>query len=160
MAWLAAAAPYLTAASAVIGVGSTLMAGKQQDAYAKFEAGQLEANAKSERAASQRQAADEKKRSDYLQSRATALAASGGGAANDPTIENIIAGLDSEGEYRALSALYNGEQAASGMEMGANVRRIEGRNGRRTANYKAANTLMSSGASLYEKYGELNAAHS
>ncbi len=156
MAWLAAAAPYLTAASAVIGVGSTLMAGKQQDAYAKFEAGQLEANAKAERAASQRQAADEKKRSDYLQSRATALAASsGGGAANDPTIENIIAGLDSEGEYRALSALYNGEQAASGMEMGANVRRIEGRNGRRTANYKAANTLMSSGASLYEKYGEL-----
>lgn len=152
MAWLAAAAPYLTAASAVIGVGTTLMAGKQQDAIAKFEAGQMEANAKAERAASQREAANERKRSDYLQSRAKALAASSGAGASDPTIENIIAGLDAEGEYRALSALYNGEQAAEGMDLGAKVRRIEGSNARSTSRYRAANTLMSSGASLYEKY--------
>lgn len=152
MAFLAAAAPYMMAASAVIGVGSTLMAGKQQNDLARFEAGQMEANAKAERAASQRVADDERKRSDYLQSRATALAASSGGAANDPTIENIIAGLDSEGEYRALSALYNGEQAAQGMEMGAGVRRIEGRNAVRASKWQAANTLMSKGSSLYDKY--------
>lgn len=152
MAWLAAAAPYLMAASAVIGVGTNLMAGKQQNAIAKFEAGQMEANAKAERVASQREADTERKRSDYLQSRATALAASSGGSANDPTIENIVAGLDSEGEYRALSALYNGEQAAQGIDLGAGVRRIEGRNARTASKWEAAKTLMSSGFSLYDKY--------
>lgn len=142
MAFLGAAAPYMM-------VGSTLMAGKQQNYLARLEAGQMVANAKAERAASQRVADDERKRSDYLQSRATALAASSGGAANDPTIENIIAGLDSEGEYRALSALYNGEQAAQGMEMGAGVRRIEGKNAVRASKLQAANTLMSMGSSLF-----------
>ena len=152
MAWLAAAAPYLTAASAVIGVGTTLMAGKQQNDLAAFEAGQMIESAKAERAVSQREAEQERKRSKYIQSRAKSLAAASGASASDPTIENIIGGLDAEGEYRALSALYNGEQQAEGMEMGAKVRRIEGRDARRAANYKAANTLMSSGASLYEKY--------
>lgn len=152
MAWLAAAAPYLTAASAVIGVGTTLMAGKQQNDMAAFEAGQMIESAKAERAVSQREAEQERKRSKYLQSRAKSLAAASGASANDPTIENIIGGLDAEGEYRALSALYNGEQQAEGMEMGAKVRRIEGRNARRAANYRAAQTIMGAGSSLYETY--------
>lgn len=152
MAWMAAAAPYLTAASAVIGIGSSIAQGKQQDAMARIEAGQMEANAKAERAASQRDASQERKRSDYLQSRARSLAAASGAGASDPTIENIIAGLDSEGEYRALTALYNGEQQASGLELGSQVRRIEGRNARSASRYQAAGTLMKAGASLYDKY--------
>lgn len=155
MAWLAAAAPYMTAASAVIGVGTTLMAGKQQSDIAAFEAGQMDANAKAELAASQREAESERRKSKYLQSRAMAVAAASGAGASDPTIENIVAGLDSEGEYRALTALYNGEQQAEGMRMGAKVRRIEGANARSESRYRAANTLMKSGASLYDRYAEV-----
>lgn len=152
MAWLAAATPYLTAASAVIGVGSTLMAGKQQNDLATFEAGQMQANANAERAVSQREAAQERRRSEYLQGRARAVAASSGAGVSDPTIDNIVAGLDAEGEYRALTALYNGEQQAEGMELGAKVRKIEGRNAKSASRYKAASTLMNSGESLYDKY--------
>ena len=155
MAWLAAATPYLTVASAVIGVGSTLMAGKQQNDLAKFEALQMDQAADAERAVSQRQAQEERKRSKYLQSRATSLAAASGAGASDPTIENIVAGLDSEGEYRALTALYNGEQQAQGLELGSKVRRIEGKNARQSGRYRAGNTLMSSGSSLYDRYAEV-----
>lgn len=155
MAWLAAATPYLTAASAVIGVGSTLMAGKQQNDLATFEALQMDQAADAERAVSQRQAQEERKRSKYLQSRATSLAAASGAGASDPTIDNIVAGLDSEGEYRALTALYNGEQQAQGLELGSKVRRVEGKNARQAGRYRAANTLMSSGSSLYDRYAEV-----
>lgn len=143
-----------------LGIAGTLFsaigsigAGKAAKRSADAEAARLRRQAGQTRASAQREALEAKRSSRYAQSRALAVAASSGAGANDPTVQNIIADLAGEGEYGALTALYEGEERALGMEDTATATQREGR-AKRTAGYlQGASTLLSGASSLSEKYG-------
>lgn len=135
----------------VEGVGS-IVSGNSQAKQLKSEAKQLERNAGLERATSQRQSIEERRQAELASSRALALAAASGGSADDPTVVNTIADIEGEGEYRALTALYNGDQSARGMEDEAAARRKEARNIKRASIFKAVGSVLSAGSSLMDRY--------
>jgi len=138
--------------------------GRELEKLGEFEAQQLEQNALTTVAASQRTASEERRQSDLIQSRALALAAASGGGASDPTVTRVISELAGIGSYRSAVALYEGEENARQMRLGAVARRQEGRLGLQAGGsaQKAYNTLATGslltgagriGVSLYEKYG-------
>lgn len=136
-----------------ISAAGTIAAGNAANDAARFEAGQLQRNAGQVRASSQRAAIEERRNADLVASRALAVAASSGAGASDVTVENILGDIEKEGEYRALTALYEGEQQATGMETAAKVRKWEGKMAKRASRLQAVGTLLEAGSSMYGKYG-------
>lgn len=150
MAFLAAALPYIATA---VTAYSAIRQGTAANAVARSEAAQMEDQANAERAASQRAYLEEKRQARYVSSRAQAVAAASGAGVSDPTVANIISGIEGEGEYRALSRLYQGDVTAQGLQYGAQVRRKEGRAAKTAGYLSAASTVLSGASSLYGKYG-------
>jgi hypothetical protein len=117
--------------------------------------------ANEQRAASQRDAIDQRRQGNLVASRARALAAASGGGVNDPTVTGILGDIDTEAEYRALTARYRGESAATRTEFegdqltraldygavleraGAEGTRYAGEVERRLANAKADQAIVS-----------------
>jgi hypothetical protein len=153
MAFMAAALPYIAAAGATIAAYSSVQQGKAANRAAQFEAGQMEHNAKEARAASQRDAMEQRRRAEVAQSRALAVAAASGAGALDPTVIELIGDIEAEGDLNARTALYAGEERGKGMEAQAGARRYEGAEMKRAANMKAFSTILSSAGSFAGKFG-------
>ena len=159
MAAFAAIAGTVLKVSSAIQEGRVANAmGKAQGAAKDYEAAQLDVNAKQTVAASQRKAQEEKRKSDLIASRALAIAAAGGGA-GDKSVVNIISDLKGEGSYRAMLALYEGEDRSRLLRAQAGVSRYEGemlretgKAKKRAANIKALGSLFEGGASMYGRY--------
>lgn len=135
------------------------VAGAARQQAANYEAAQLRVQSGQVIAASQRQAQEERRKSTLLQSRALALAAASGAGASDHTVVDIISDIAAEGAYRASVALYEGKETARGLRMQADatqysgeVSRAEGKAGQDAYQLAALGSLLSGGASLYEKY--------
>jgi hypothetical protein len=127
----------------------------------EVEAGSLFRRAGSERAFSQRLAADERLNTELLISRAQAVAAASG--TGGPGIETLQGKIAAEGKYRELSALFEGEDLARGLEDLGRLREFEGElaaetgRRRRTAKQFAAVTTILSEVvdqSFFDKFGE------
>lgn len=129
---------------------SAVQQGRAASSAANFRAQQLEQNAKAERATSQRQALESRRKIDLAASRATALAAAGGAAG--PSIQNILGGLGAEAEYAFGSELSAGENRAKGLETSAASARVEGKAAKRSGYMSALTTIAQTGSSLYNKY--------
>lgn len=135
---------------------SQTLAGRQADTM-KIEAGQ-------QRASGQRAAMEERRRASLVRSRSVALAAASGGSVSDPTVMNLLGDIDTESELRALTAIYQGEESARGLEYGAELTRAGGAGeayaGRikdRASRFAAFGTLAqgaSNVGSLYAKYAD------
>lgn len=137
----------------LVEAAGTISGARSEAKQLKSQAAQLEANAGLERASSQREAIEQRRQSRLAQSRALALAAASGGGASDPTVTNIIADLEGEGEYRALSSLYEGNERAIGLENDAKARRKEAKNVKKASYFKAASSILKGGSSFAERYG-------
>lgn len=138
--------------SVLSGLGQ-IQAGKAANNSAKFQAAQLEQQAGQEKATSQRVAIEERRRSDIAISDATAAAAASGGGATDPTVLNIQGGLAEQGEYNALSALFQGDDRAAGLKLQAASARSQGKQAKRAGLIGGASTILSGiGGSLSSKY--------
>lgn len=145
---------------------------------AEYVAHQQEQMAGQERAASQRAAMEQQRQKRVAQSRAQAVAASSGGGALDPTVLDIMGGLEDQGNYNALVALYEGESAARNFESQASLTRYEGelaksssqieaygsrsqgamyraagQNAKKASYLSAAGSALQGGSSLFGKYG-------
>lgn len=142
----------LMAAGTLLEAGGTIIGAKAEARQLNSEADQLDAQAGNVRATSQRRAIEERRQARLASSRALALAAATGGA-SDPTVVNILANLDGEGEYRALTALYEGEEEGRGLEFEARNRRKEAKNVKRAGYVGAASSVLKAGGTMYEKYG-------
>lgn len=140
MAWLAAAAHYMQAAGTILSVVSN-------ERGAKSDARRLRRMAGDERATSQRAASEERRRARLVESRARAVAANSGAGASDPSVLNLMADLSAEGEYRALTRMYEGETSAQSLEM-------EARERRRAARGQSISTILGGAASFASKYDE------
>lgn len=134
MAFLAAAAPYLKVAATVMSVASN-------ERGASTDARRLRGMAGQERATAQRAAIEERRRAGLLESRARAVAAKSGGGVSDPSVIDLIGDISAEGEYRALTRMYEGETAAQSLELEAKERK-------RLARAKSISTILS-GASTF-----------
>jgi len=138
--------------SVISGLGQ-MQAGRAANASAKFQAAQMEQRAGQERAASQRVAIEERRRAGIAMSNAQAATAASGGGATDPTVLNITGGLAKQGEYNALSALFEGEERARGLQLQATSTRMEGRQARRAGMIGGISTIVSgAGNALMNKY--------
>ena len=126
----------------------------QRDKEAAFQqAGQ-------ERALSQRDAIKERQQGEFVSSRVQALSAASGGGALDPTIINILAGVQQTEDFNAAMALATGESRARALEFGGTqaLARGEGEqtafeNAARASRFQAAGSLLEGGSSLFAKYG-------
>lgn len=124
--------------------------GQEQKDQAYSRARQLQRNASVTRAISQREAEDERRLGELAESKALAMAAASGGGVSNATIANLRAGLEAEGEYRALQRLWAGEEEASGMELEAYNTKKAGRAAARAGTLGAATTILSG---AYEIWG-------
>lgn len=141
----------------IVGIGLTAKAqreaGKEGKAEAFFQAGQLEQRAGVTRGASQRAAIRELDVAENIQSRALALAAASGGGVTNPTVLNILADIEAEGEYRSLTQLYTGEDEARGMEAQAVSLRRTGRAKEKIGNLKSVGTILTGVSEWQSRYG-------
>lgn len=152
---MAAVAPYLAVVSTVAQVAGAMQegnaareAGRAAQQAAEFQAKQMEQRAGQERAASQRAAEEQKRRAQLVSSRAQALAAASGAGALDPTVVDMLGDLEGEGQYRALTALYAGEERATGLETGAAAARYEGEIAKRRGDAARRGSLIKAGGTL------------
>lgn len=142
-----------TVLSAVSGASSARAQGNAANAAAQYQARQMEQQAGQERASAQRKSIEERRRAQLASSRALALSAASGAGASDPTVIDIMGDLAGEGEYRALSAMYEGEEKARGSQMGATAKRYEGASAVAESRAKARNAILGGGMSLLQRYG-------
>lgn len=99
--------PMLAIGGAGISALSSIQAGRQQKAAAKYEARVLDFNAKQQEAAGQQEAIKAHREADLMASRALAIAGASGAGTVDPNVLNIVSGIQREGEYNAQQARYN-----------------------------------------------------
>lgn len=134
----------LSLASTVLGFAGKWEEGSQAKAAAEYRAAQLEQQAGQSRASAQRAAIEKRRQAALTGSRLQALA-----GADAPELAIGIAG---EGEYRALSTLYEGEDRAVGLEQAAEAERYSGRQKQSAARMGAMAGVLSQGSTFYDKY--------
>lgn len=128
-------------AGAGVGAGyASMQQGKTAQKIANYEAAGYERQADEEVAAAQRQAIEQRKKTDRLISTQIARGAASGSAMSSPGLLDIIGDTAQEGEYRAQADQYVGEQRAAGLKDKANVRRVEGE----AARIKGGNAFVGS----------------
>jgi hypothetical protein len=121
-----AIAAALSMLSGVAQFGASRAAGDYANTLAGRQAKAMEQQAGQERAASQRGAIEQRRQGRYVRSTAIAQAAASGAGVSDPTVTDIIGDIDQESEYRALTSLYEGEQAGRNLEYQAELTRTSG----------------------------------
>ena len=150
----------LTTVAAVASVGGSIVsgigqmrAGQAANNSAKFQAAQMQQQAGQDRASSQRVAIEERRRAGIAMSNAQAGSAASGGGATDPTVMNLTGAIAGQGEYNALSALFEGEERARGRELAAASARMEGKQAKKAGMIGGISTIASgAGNALMMKY--------
>lgn len=148
---------------AMKGVGTLLTAfgqydeGKREKKRHYFNAAVLEQNAGQEQAYAQMRAIEQRRQARLVASRAKAVIATTG-ASDDPTAQRIKADIATEGEMRAMIALYEGDEAARGLKLQARAERRAGKDAYHAGKIGAVSTIFSGGSDLYDKYGPSTAA--
>jgi hypothetical protein len=147
----------------VIGAASHFSFGQTAAAGETFQANQLRQEASNAAGTGQRQSQDTQLQSQYIASRALAVAAAGGGGASDPGVVSLMARNAQVGAYKQSVALYQGQDKARALGLSAAAHDYQGKEiafnsdlvaGSQT--FGAATTLMSrdaSNASLYKRFG-------
>lgn len=156
----------LSAAGTLIGGQAAADAGEAGQKSKNFEAVQLDQSAQESRAASQRVALEDRRKSKLLQSTLQARAAASGGGADDQTVVGLGRDIAGRGEYEALTSMYTGENRARGLQdqaLGARLTgdalRAEGRAKRNASYLSAAGTLVGSAGSAYGTYHRVPARY-
>lgn len=118
----------LAAIGSLVSAVGTIGAGVAEKKSDDFQATQLDMQAKEQKAASQREAAQSTDEATVANSRAQALAASsGGGAGSDaPTIVKLMSGIAGQGQFNADTQLYGGYSRAAGLNDQAGAKRRSG----------------------------------
>jgi len=142
----------LMGASTLLSAGGTILGSQAEAGQLKSEAAQLDVMAGNDRASSQRRSIEARRQVRLLKSTALARGAASGGA-SDPTVVNILANLTGEEEYRALTALYEGEEEARSKELQAKARRKEAKNVKTAGLISGGAKILEGGATMYERFG-------
>ena len=139
----------LQAGGLAVGAAGTVNSINAQNRAASFEARQITAQGKAEQAEATQAAREESRKKDLLVSRARAVSAASGGGLD----LELIGDLEGEGEYRTLTALWQGEEAMKGRKAQAASRIASGRAGAKASAIRGFGGALTGGASLMDKYG-------
>lgn len=164
MAWAAVAAQVvgtiLTVSGGLKQASAAEAAGARARQASEFQAAQMEQQSGQATASAQRRSLEQRRRAQMVASRALAVSAASGAGASDPTIETIISDIAGEGAYRAGIELYQGEERARQLRMGADAAIYEGQVAEQSGREKASaarmqafGSALSGSGSLYAKYG-------
>jgi len=115
---------------------------KDQEAIAYTEA------ADRRMAAATAEMAEERRKKEFMYSRALAVAGAQSGRTSDPGITTLLADLNAEGEYRILSKLWTGQTEAEGLRFRAEAARREGKAAYQAGIINGITSAVSSYASM------------
>lgn len=128
-------------------------------AQARHQAQVAEMKGKEEFAAGQRRMMDVRRQKELALSSLQARAAAGGGDTTDPTVVNLGAGIEGQGEYKALTEFYKGENARRGYEDAATAAIWQGdvkaSQAQSAGLWGAAGSLLSGASSFGSQYQKL-----
>jgi hypothetical protein len=124
----------------------------------EFRAKQYERQANEERAVGQNEAFDVRHQKELGMSKLIARAAASGGGVNNATIRKLGEGIEKEGEFRALTRMFTGENAARGFEDTATGERMTATAARSGAAARAAGLRSSADADALRAVAELDKA--
>ena len=127
--------------------------GRIISANAKLQSIQDQRDANEAQVAAQVQAGNERRRAKLLRSRALSVAGASGAGVSDPTVTNILSGIDTAGEMNALTALYEGDTTAAALRSGAASKLRMSNAYSSVGNLRAAGTLAEGAYSFFDKYG-------
>jgi hypothetical protein len=127
--------------------------GRAGAANAQLQGIQDERDANDAQVQGQAAAANERRRAKFLRSRALAVAGKSGAGVSDPTVTKILGDLDTEGEVRALTSLYEGNTTAQALRSGASSKLRMSNAYRAASNLRAAGTAAEGAYSFFDKYG-------
>lgn len=140
-------------AGTVMSATGSVGAGNAAKKSADDEADQLNRRAIARRGEATAMAGEERRQARLKVSRARAVGAASGASLDDPTFVNLTADLEAEGEYGALTRMYEGHEEAAGIDEGAAARRREGKAMAKAGRTRAITTALMGGESLMTKYG-------
>ena len=146
MAFIAATLPYISAAATI---GTSIGNANAEQRVADIRAAQLKKQSIADKAEAVQTAKYERKKSEQLQSRVMALAASSGSAIESPDIQNALSDIDEQGEYNALAALYSGFSSANSKSYAADVATSSGKAAKASGYQSAAGTILDFAANKY-----------
>lgn len=153
MAFLAAAAPWLSAAGTALTVISAVNEGQAQQQQMQAKSLALRNQANAQAASAERTAIVQRRQAQYQMSRVQALAASSGAGASDPNVVNTEGAIAGQGEWNALTTLYEGDTAEENDNAASAAASNAGRAAASAGVVKGISTLLSGGTSLATKYG-------
>lgn len=154
MAALAAAAPYLAAASTALSVAGAVRAGQEAKIDAQVQARELREDANARQADAQRVAIERRRQGTFAASRARAIAAASGAGVSDTTADTLIGRIETQSDLQVLNALFEGDATARGLRDGARRVEREGRARERAGRYRGFANAISGATSFYDKYSE------
>lgn len=139
--------------STVLSATGAISGGINANNAAKYNAAQTEMAGGQAMAASERKAYQERRQGGLVASRAQAVAAGSGAGATDPTVIDLVGGINSQADYNAMSALYEGQSAQRDANAQASMDRFDGSQAQTAGFLKGGATLLQGGSSFYDKYG-------
>lgn len=155
----AAAGSTMATLATVAQIGGTILSGigaiqslTGGNAQAKAINAAANVTAGQERAKSQRVAEQQRKQAAIVGSRARAVAGASGGGVTDPTVTGILSEIEGEGEYRALSAMYEGEDRARGVVNQGRADAYSARSQGRAGFMAGMTSVLSGAGDLFTKY--------
>lgn len=145
---LSSVAPAIALGGTVLSAVGAAQQGRAQQSASNYQAAQLEAAGLTERATAQRTALEQKRQGELAISRARAVAAASGGGQDIP----LLGRIEEDSALRQQTAIWEGDEAAKGRRMQAGAARYEGSQYARAGVLRAGTTLLSGGASFWDKY--------
>ena len=131
-------------------VGAALFGGSQAKKAGRREGALLRQQAGARRGEGHYAAEEERRQARYIGSRAQAVSAASG--AGGTGVVNLLADLDAEGEYRALTRRYSADTEALDLDARAQMAEKGGSAGQSAGYLSAATTLFTEGSEIWDKY--------
>jgi len=138
--------------STMMSASGDLAEGNAARSAGNFNAAQLQAKGKAKYAEGTRRAFEASRQANITESNARAAMAGGGGSTTDAGASETLALIGAEGDYQALSALYEGKTERAGYDAQAHEEKRAGRAKQRGKKWKALSTLITGGSAAYESY--------
>lgn len=140
-------------AGTAIGVYGKVAGGYAQKGALDASASQLEQEGGQSVASGIQGAIQDRRRAAYVASNARAATAAGGLATTGTSAIANVGQIRGEGEYRALTSLYQGRDRASELDFRASGMRTAGSNAVTSGWISGISSVLSGGTSFYDKYG-------
>lgn len=136
----------------IVNVMGSIQQGEAAQQQAAYQAKIAEIRGKEEFAAGQRRMLAERRKKELALSALQARSAASTGDTTDPGIINLGAGIEEEGEMRALTEFYRGENAKRGYQDAAAAARFQGDQAQTASYWKAGGSLLSGIGSFAKAY--------